>query len=41
MFLKMIPMNLLKQLTRTTDYMNQFIKNVTNLEKKIFILDQI
>ena len=34
MFLQMIPMNLLKQLTRITDFVNQFIKNVTNLGKK-------
>jgi hypothetical protein len=34
MFLQMIQMNLLKLLTCITDYVNQFIKNVTNLRKK-------
>ena len=34
MFLQMIPMNQLKQLIRITDFVNQFIKNVTNLGKK-------
>ena len=34
---KMIPMNFLKQLTRITDYVNQFIKNVTNLGKKDYL----
>ena len=34
MFLQMIPINLLKQLTRITDFVIQFIKNVMNLGKK-------
>jgi len=40
--LYMIPMNLLKLLTRIIDYMNQFMVYITNLGKKkkgIFILD--
>ena len=37
MFLQIIPMNLLKQLTRITYFVSQFIKNVTNLGKKEYL----
>ena len=41
MFLQMIPMNLLKQLTHITDFVNQFIKKCNEFRKKKNIYDWI
>jgi hypothetical protein len=35
--LQVIPMNSIKLLNRIIDYVNQFIKNVTNLGKKEYL----